>query len=80
MAKMGKYSIDGKPVSHGEYERQRYDSYRLLLDKGSLERIKGHALMQGESVRGFINRAIAEAMEREKETPWEKWNLLGKPE
>jgi len=62
---MGNYTVDGKSVSHGEYERQKYDAYRLLLDKGSLERIKEFAATRGESARAFINRAIAETMERE---------------
>ena len=37
----------------------------LTVPKGKKEAITAHAEKQGESVNGFINRAITEAMERE---------------
>lgn len=42
-----------------------YDRINLTLPKGRREIIKAHADARGESVNGFINRAIAETMERD---------------
>jgi len=39
-----------------------YDRINLTVDKGRKEIIKAHAESRGESVNGFINRAIDEAM------------------
>ena len=36
------------------------------MQKGRREVIQAHAAAQGESVNAFINRAIMEAMERDK--------------
>lgn len=43
-----------------------YDRINLTTPKGAKETIKAHAEGQGESVNGFINRAISETMERDK--------------
>lgn len=42
-----------------------YDRINLTVPKGQKEVIKAHAEAQGESVNGFINRAISETMERD---------------
>lgn len=42
------------------------DRINLTVPKGEKERIKAHAAGMGESVNGFINRAIKETMERDK--------------
>lgn len=39
-----------------------YDRINLTVPKGQKEVIKAHAESQGESVNGFINRAIEQAM------------------
>ena len=49
-----------------KYVREKYDKLLLTMPKGKKERIKAHAEALGESVNGFINRAIDEAMERDK--------------
>ena len=49
-----------------DYARKAYDDVRLQVKKGKKEIIKAHAEARGESVNGFINRAISEAMERDK--------------
>lgn len=49
------------------YEDKAYDKVLLRLPKGEKATIQAHAEQQGESVNGFINRAIDEAMERDKE-------------
>ena len=43
------------------------DSLMLRLPKGKKDEIKTHAESRGESVNGFISRAIAETMMRDKE-------------
>ena len=42
-----------------------YDRINLTVPKGKKETIQAHAAAQGESVNGFINRAIDEKMERD---------------
>ena len=49
-----------------DYARKAYDDVRLQVKKGKKEIIKAHAEARGESVNGFINRAILETMERDK--------------
>lgn len=48
-----------------KYEAKVYDKTLIRLAKGKLGVIKAHAEAHGESVNGFINRAIDETMERE---------------
>lgn len=38
---------------------------RVRMEKSRYEDIQAHAAAQGESVNGFINRAISETMERD---------------
>lgn len=49
-----------------KYINKAYDRINLTVDKGRKEAIKDHAESMGESVNGFINRAITETMERDK--------------
>ncbi len=42
-----------------------YDRVNLTLAKGRKAEIKAHAEAQGESVNGFITRAIDETIERD---------------
>ena len=59
------------PVSQAQkkatekYEQQNYDKVLLRLEKGKKDIIKAHAEQNGESINGFVNRAIGEAMQRE---------------
>lgn len=48
-----------------KYVKKNYDRINLTLYKGLKEIIVDHANKQGETLNGFINRAIAETMERE---------------
>ena len=48
-----------------KYDAANYDRVELRLDKGQKELVKVHAEAQGESLNGFINRAITETMERD---------------
>lgn len=48
------------------YIKNNYDTIVLRISKGRKAEIKAHADAQGESVNGFINRAIDETIERDK--------------
>lgn len=50
-----------------KYMKENYDVYQIRMPKGRKDIIKAHAECRGESVNGFINRAIEEAMERDGE-------------
>ena len=50
-----------------KYMANNYDRINLTVEKGRKDIIKAHAESKGESVNGFINRAINEVLEREKE-------------
>lgn len=48
-----------------KYVKANYDRMELTVPKGRKDTIKAHAAVQGESVNGFINRAIDHEMERD---------------
>lgn len=48
------------------YAKKAYDDIRLQVPKGQKEVIKEHATSKGETLGGFIKRAINETMQREK--------------
>lgn len=50
-----------------EYIARTYDRVNLTMPKGKKETIQAHAEARGESVNGFINRAIDHEMERDSE-------------
>ncbi len=50
-----------------KYMKENYDEIKVRVDKGRKNIIKAHADSRSESVNGFINRAIVETMERDKE-------------
>ena len=49
-----------------KYMKENYDVYQIRMPKGRKAEIQAHAEARGESVNGFINRAVAQAMERDK--------------
>lgn len=49
-----------------KYNAENYERVALNVLKGQKEAIKAHAESMGESVNGFINRAIADVMSRDK--------------
>lgn len=59
-----------------KYVKAKYDRFGLTMPKGNLDKIKAHAEAQGESVNGFIGRAIDETMERDAGTPAEAPEVL----
>ena len=50
-----------------KYNLANYDRVELRLDKGMKDIVKDHAVQQGETLNGFVNRAITETMQRDKE-------------
>ena len=48
-----------------KYMKANYDRVNLTLPKGQKDVIQVHAAARGESVNGFIGRAITETMERD---------------
>lgn len=50
-----------------KYMKENYDEFKVRSPKGAKERIKAHAESRGESVNAFINRAIDETIERERD-------------
>ena len=51
------------------YEDKAYDKVLVRFPKGKKDIIKIHAEAHSESVNGFINRAIDEAIERDESAP-----------
>lgn len=51
-----------------KYAAKAYDRVALLVKKGQKDQIKAHAEAHGESLNGFINRAINETIARDKES------------
>ncbi|MGN0503130.1 MAG: hypothetical protein ACI4HN_09420 [Ruminococcus sp.] len=49
-----------------KYNAKSYDEIKVRVSKGNKDIIKAHAESKGESLNGFVNRAIDEAMERDK--------------
>ena len=52
-----------------KYMKENYDEIKVRVEKGQKDIIKAHAEALGESVNGFIGRAIDETMERDKAAP-----------
>ena len=50
-----------------KYMAKAYDRINLIVQKGDRDRIKAHADTRGESVNGFIKRAIRAQMQRDTE-------------
>lgn len=48
-----------------KYKKTNYDRMELVVPKGQKDTIKSHAAACGESVNGFIGRAIKEAIARD---------------
>ena len=48
-----------------KYMKNNYDELKVRVPKGRKDIIKVHAEKNGESVNGFVNRAIDETMQRD---------------
>lgn len=54
-------------ASVNKYVKNNYDRINVTMPKGQKDIIKEHADARGESVNGFINRAINNQIERDNE-------------
>ncbi len=48
-----------------KYMKNNYDEIKVRVTKGNKDIIKAHAESNGESLNGFVNRAIDETMQRD---------------
>ena len=55
---------DAQKRATAKFELKNYDKILLRLEKGEKNKIKEYASEHGESVNGFIRRAIEEAMKK----------------
>lgn len=51
--------------AQNKYIAKAYDRINLVVPKGNKDQLKAHAEKMGESVNGFIQRAILETMARD---------------
>ena len=49
-----------------KYVREHYDRISVTVPRGKKDAIRDHAEAQGESINGFINRAIDETLQRDR--------------
>lgn len=66
---------DAQRKAVARYNAANYELITLRVKIGEKERIALHADSQGETLNGFINRAISEAMERDGK-PVEGYNCI----
>lgn len=48
---------------------EKFAVARVRMEREKYEAVQAHAEARGESVNGFVNRAISETMERDNGTP-----------
>ncbi len=60
------YIVDGQHVTLEEYRKTKYEDLRVRVPKGKKEEIKAFVSTTGKSMNSFINEAIDEKIEREK--------------
>ncbi len=56
---------ENRKASMYRYAKDHLKRIPLDVQKGDFERIKAHADKRGETVNGFLKRAIMETMERD---------------
>ncbi len=61
---VNKYT-EARKRANEKYNAKTYDRINIAIPKGAKDKIKVHAEQRGESVNGFIKRAIDETMERD---------------
>lgn len=54
---------DAQRKAVAKYNAANYEQIQLRVEPGEKERIKEYAASKGESLNGFIKRAIKQAME-----------------
>lgn len=56
---------DAQRKAVAKYNAANYERIELRVEKGQKQAIKDHAEANGETLNGFVNRAIKETMERD---------------
>ena len=67
MAEMSEAKRKANKKWNDENLSKRYDRIQLVVPKGKKDKIKAFAENNGESLNGFVNRIIDEAMKNEDE-------------
>ena len=60
-------SSEAKKRADAKYTLKAYDRLEIKVKKGRKDELKAHADACGESLNGFVNRAMNEAMERDRQ-------------
>ena len=68
MPESQKYT-EARKRGNRKWDAANLDRISIAVPKGHKEAIKAHTEARGESVNGFINRAIEETMERDNAAP-----------
>lgn len=63
---VNKYS-EARKRANEKYNAKAYDRINIAIPKGEKDKIKAHAEHHGESLNGFVKRAIDETMQRDGE-------------
>ena len=58
---------EAQKKANAKYNMKAYDRLEIKVKKGRKAELKTHAAEQGESLNGFVNRAIEEAQERDRQ-------------
>ncbi len=58
-------SSEAHKRAYKKWQAEKVDDLRIRVPKGRREIIREHAAAQGETINGFVLRAIDEAMERD---------------
>lgn len=61
---VNKYT-EARRRANEKYNAKAYDEIKVRVSKGHKEKLKEYAEDHGESLNGFINRAIEETIERD---------------
>lgn len=59
---------DARKRANNKWEAKAYDKTLIRLYAGELDKVRSHAEQRGESLNGFICRAIREQIQRDNAT------------
>ena len=62
-----KKNSDARIRANNRYNEKAYDRINIAIPKGQKAEIQAHAEERGESLNGFVKRAIDETIERDKD-------------
>lgn len=63
---VNKYT-EARRRANEKYNAKTYEEIKVRVHKGQKDIIKAHAESKGESINGFVNRAIDETIQRDGE-------------